>query len=161
MTDSNATPIYRAYSSDGWTYETPSFVEAAEQLRYRLAKYGYPKVQDWLVDLVATNGDLSAGPWFYGHCGIETAAAKPHLVCAGTTNVCDTCGREMYPAAKVYGVTVNVERKPDSAGWHGSYGLPYFQVQACSESNAVALALDIIGAERSPGLTFHVCAVAL
>jgi hypothetical protein len=86
---SNATQ-YHCYSSDGWTYDTPSFVEAVEQVRYRLGKYGYPKVQDWLVDLVATAGDLSAGPWFYGHVGIETVETVSAPDWDGFT--CSVCG---------------------------------------------------------------------
>lgn len=63
--------MYKAYSSDGWTFESPDFMAAVAQVCARLDKYGYPQTASWVLDLVDTGGDLSEGPWFYGHVGIE------------------------------------------------------------------------------------------
>lgn len=64
----------------------------------------------------------------------------------------------------IYGVTVQVEHTRD--GWHGSYGLPYFQVRACSEADAVETARRIVegqtvGARIGETRTLHIVAVAL
>lgn len=77
-------------------------------------------------------------------------------------DVCDVPAvvRRFRATGGLYGVTVNVETDTGT-GWHGSSGLPYFQVQANCEANAVRLAEDIVGAGRFDGVRFHICAVAL
>lgn len=147
---------------DGTTVATPAELQLGDVLLSRWAPGRYLTVTnvprhflgEVIVDYVTEDGrhgtlhmreDIPTG---------RLLATRP------APNILKTNGRVETSERGLYGVTVNVETTTGD-GWHGSFGLPYFQVQAASEANAVALAQDVVGAERSPERTFHICAVAL